>query len=101
MESLALSRVLDKRDARLCLINVISNECKENRDREILNQLLLQNPLALDLIAKESREKQKHPGDIQYNIYLSASDEVREMLSESHISANRAFPFVLPFKSKP
>lgn len=27
----------------------------EKRDREILNQLLLQNPIALDLLSKEDR----------------------------------------------
>ena len=34
-----------------------------------------------------------------YNIYLCCSDEVREMIAESLLSANRAIPFVLPFNS--
>ena len=36
-----------------------------------------------------------------YFIYLSCSDEVREMIAESLQAANRAIPFVLPFNDKP
>jgi hypothetical protein len=55
---------MDKRAARLCQVNKISNKCILNRDREILDQLLLRNPLALDLVSIEPRDRQKHPGDV-------------------------------------
>jgi len=34
-------------------------------------------------------------------IYISCSDEVREMIAESLQAANRAIPFILPFYDKP
>jgi hypothetical protein len=74
--------------------------------------LLLKNPTALDLkllpknpnAFDEKSDKLKdhlHPLDVLYMIYLSVSDEVREMIAESLIASNRAFPFVLPFFQKP
>ncbi len=94
-------KVMDKQYARKCLSNHITNNCSDNRAREILNQLLLKNPTALDLKSDEDIDKQLHPLDVLYMIYLSVSDEVREMIAESLIASNKAFPFVLPFFQKP
>ena len=94
-------KVMDKQYARKCLSNHITNNCSDNRAREILNQLLLKNPTALDLKSDEAINKHLHPLDVLYMIYLSVSDEVREMIAESLIASNRAFPFVLPFFQKP
>jgi hypothetical protein len=94
-------KVMDKQYARKCLSNHITNNCSDNRAREILNQLLLKNPTALDLKSDEDIDKHLHPLDVLYMIYLSVSDEVREMIAESLIASNRAFPFVLPFFQKP
>ena len=96
-------KVMDKQYARKCLSNHITNNCSDNdkRAREILNQLLLKNPTALDLKSDKPIEDHLNPLDVLYMIYLSVSDEVREMIAESLIASNRAFPFVLPFFQKP
>lgn len=94
-------KVMDKQYARKCLSNHITNNCSNKREREILNQLLLKNPTALDLKSDKPIKDHLHPLDVLYMIYLSVSDEVREMIAESLIASNRAFPFVLPFFQKP
>lgn len=94
-------KVMDKQYARKCLSNHITNNCSNKREREILNQLLLKNPTALDLKSDKPIKDHLHPLDVLYKIYLSVSDEVREMIAESLIASNRAFPFVLPFFQKP
>lgn len=94
-------KVMDKQYARKCLSNRITNNCSNKREREILNQLLLKNPTALDLKSDKPIKDHLHPLDVLYMIYLSVSDEVREMIAESLIASNRAFPFVLPFFQKP
>ena len=98
---------MEKEKARLCLFQTVKNACETDRDREMMFQLLVQNPNALDIKTIKHKDPgvprviDRHPLDVLFDIYLVSSDEVREMFAQILSNSNRSIPFMLPYQSKP
>lgn len=102
--NLQLDDFLTKKEARVChdtnIVEFVTDP--KQRAREMLNQLLLQNPKAIELVTRDcEQDTDDHHLDVLCDIYKASTDEVREMLADSLNSANKAIPFILPFASKP
>ena len=101
MESLGLESKFTKQKSKESLIGrpikTVDNHNK--RDREVLNQLLLHNPLALDVkTSGEQNILDRHILDVVVSIFMVSEEEVRETIAHVLVNSARALPLVLPFE---
>jgi hypothetical protein len=78
------------------------------RDRQILDQLLLGNPCALEIYtvpnnsadlseSKDTTNKQdRNTNDVITDIFIAAQEEVRDMIANVLINSARSVPLLLP-----
>ena len=74
----------------------------ENREREMLNQLLLANPNALDVCTVEEalidERRDRNTNDVLTDIFIASNEEVREMIANVLNNSARSIPLLLPLE---
>lgn len=105
LSKLKLENLLYKDEARQSLLSKPLKTVfdPDNREREMLNQLLLANPNALDVCTVEDAlingRRDRNTNDVLTDIFIASSEPVREMLANSLNNSAKSIPLILPLET--